>query len=50
MRKPPTTEELREVILEEWDKITIEEVNKCIGTMHLRVDEVIQNKGDTARF
>lgn len=50
MREPLNKEELCEVILDEWEKITTEEVNKWIVCMHLRVDEVIKNGGDSTGF
>jgi transposase len=38
-------EHLKQGILEEWDKITLEEINDLVRTMKERIDEVILRRG-----
>jgi hypothetical protein len=45
-----TVEALKQAIQEEWDKLTIEEVNKAISTMPDRVTSLNERFGKTIPF
>ena len=49
-RKANNTEQLRRFIIEEWDKITILEINELIKSMPKRIDEYIERKGDVTSY
>lgn len=42
---PGTLKEMRQAVLEEWDKITLEEINKAINSMPERLKEARAKKG-----
>ena len=42
--------QLRAYIQDEWDKITIKEINKLIITMPQRVQDCIDRKGDITQW
>jgi hypothetical protein len=49
-RKPTTQAQLRQFIFEEWDKITIAEINKYILTMEDRMKECLDRDGNVTTF
>ena len=42
--------ELRQYIEEEWDKLTIAEINKYILNMEERIDQCIEREVDVTEF
>jgi hypothetical protein len=49
-RKAKNERELRRFIEEEWDRVTIKEINKYILTMEERIDQCIEREGDITEF
>jgi transposase len=49
-RKARNEDELRRFIEEEWDRITIQEINKEILTMEERINQCIERGGDVTEF
>lgn len=49
-RKATSQAQLREFIFEEWDKITIQEINKHISNMEDRMLECLDRKGNVTSF
>lgn len=41
---------MRTAIQEEWDRITLEEINKLIDSMPARIKECHENKGCATRY
>jgi hypothetical protein len=37
--------QLKAAVLEEWDRITIKEINKLVDSMKLRMEKVLTRKG-----
>jgi transposase len=50
IRKARNEDELQQYIVEEWERITINEINKLIKTMPNRIDQVIEREGDVTEY
>lgn len=49
-RKAKNEQELRQYIEEEWEKLTIQEINNLILSMEDRVNQCIEREGDVADY
>ncbi len=50
IRKARNEDELQQYIVEEWERITIDEINKLIETMPDRINQVIEREGDVTEY
>ena len=48
--KPRNEEELKRVLLEEWEKIDIKIINKLIDSMPRRVEQLVEVRGGSTKY
>ncbi len=49
-KKPTTSEQLKQVIMESWDSITALDIDKLVSSMPRRVAATIRAKGDVTKY
>lgn len=49
-RLPTSVEELKRAVLEAWDSLTVEDINKFVGSMPNRVQAVLAAKGGNTHY
>ena len=48
--RPQRIDEIKQAVMEEWNAITVEEIQKCVDSMPKRIQAVISNDGGHTRW